>query len=140
MDKDILKQIILASIPLIGAVISIYILPILKNFVIKKIDKEDIERTKIMFSSIIEFIDKMVKAMEQEHPEWKGENKKNEVLNLTIEYIKTFFGIELEYDDVKFISEVIEGVVKEVKYPSDVNKMTFLIDKGNGNSLEDDLK
>lgn len=138
MDKEILRQIILASIPLIGTIISIYILPIIKEFIDKKIDKEDVEGMKIVFSSITEFIDKMVKAMEQEHPEWRGEDKKNEVLNLTLDYVKSFFGIELDHDDIKFVSEVIEGIVKEVKYPNDINKMTFLVDSDN--NLEDDVK
>lgn len=117
MDKEIVKQIILASIPLISALISIYILPKVKEFVDVKIKKEDIIAMESILSSVVEFINKMVKAMEQEHPNWNGQTKKMEVLDLTVKYLKSFFGIELDSKDVHFISEVIEGVVKEVKYP-----------------------
>lgn len=137
MDKEIIKQLILASIPLISAIISIYIMPILKNFIASKINKDQTEQLKMIFSSLTEFIDKMVKAMEQEHPGWQGKAKKEKVMELTIEYAKSFFGVEMNAQTISFISEVIEGIVKEVKYPND--GLQFVLDtvtKDEGDDLK----
>lgn len=100
MNSDFAKVIIEALATVLGAFVSIYLIPFLKSRVFAQ-----------NWNEILSFTEKCVQAAEKIYTPDQWENKKEYVYNLVTKRAAVI-GIDIDSDD---IDAIIEGFVKSVK-------------------------
>lgn len=101
MNSEIFTQIIVTLIMIIGAVVSSYIIPFLSS----KFQSNELDK-------LMDFAKKSVEWANQTIPPDQWERKKNEVMNLVIDYMEKNLKIKLSTRDIDVI---IEALVNEAK-------------------------
>lgn len=101
MNSEIFTQIIVVLIMIIGSVVSSYLIPYLSSkFQASELDK------------LMDFAKKSVEWANQTIPPDQWERKKNEVMNLVIDYMEKNLKIKLSTKDIDVI---VEALVNEAK-------------------------
>lgn len=101
MNSEIFTQIIVTLIMIIGAVVSSYVIPYLTS----KVQSNELDK-------LMDFAKKSVEWANQTIPPDQWERKKNEVMNLVIDYMEKNLKIKLSTRDIDVI---IEALVNEAK-------------------------
>lgn len=106
MNSQLFTQLVIGIILVVGALISAYILPPLKDWIVSKIGAQKM-------ADFVSFVEKCVKWANQTIPAEFWEKKKEEVVALVKDYISKHEGLELTDEE---IDAIIEAIVYSVKH------------------------
>lgn len=103
MNSEIFTQIIVTLIMIIGAVVSSYVIPYLTS----KVQSNELDK-------LMDFAKKSVEWANQTIPPDQWERKKNEVMNLVIDYMEKNLKIKLSTRDIDVIVEALVNEAKKI--------------------------
>lgn len=103
MNSEIFTQIIVTLIMIIGAVVSSYVIPYLTS----KVQLNELDK-------LMDFAKKSVEWANQTIPPDQWERKKNEVMNLVIDYMEKNLKIKLSTRDIDVIVEALVNEAKKI--------------------------
>jgi len=106
MNTQIFTQLVIGTILVIGALVSAYLVPPIKEWLVTKVGAQKME-------DFVGFVKKCVEWANQTIPPEEWERKKQEVTKMVVDYVEKHTGLDLTD---KEIDAIIEALVYSVKH------------------------